>query len=360
MSHAQDALDESLGSYWPGDEERGAQAPLTTAQGKPAMSFSILNHVIQERVISPRKILLHGVEGVGKTTWACKAPKPFLIATEPGSDAMEVPKLPSLVTDWQIPAEEEEVAFQHGYIGFLNVLRTLARSYADQSIGYKTIIIDSVDWLERIIWEDVCANQKWFIEKCRLNKSQVANKSITDFGYGKGYDYASDRFSRAIQGLNHFTSKCGAQVILIAHTTVQTFQDPQHEPYDRYTPKLHKKAGALLKEWCDEILFANWKTSITTTEEGFDKQRHRGHGTGERIMLTEERPAYVAKNRISGMPHELPLSWEAYSQYAYPSRKKEEPTNEQQQQQPEARGDQGDGAGQQQPVTTGEGNTGDQ
>jgi hypothetical protein len=36
-----------------------------------------------------------------------------------------------------------------------------------------------------------------------------------------------------------------------------------------------------------------------------------GVGRGERVMYTEERPAYKAKNHFS-LPHELPLSWDAF------------------------------------------------
>jgi hypothetical protein len=58
------------------------------------------------------------------------------------------------------------------------------------------------------------------------------------------------------------------------------------------------------------VLFANYKMFTTATDVGFNKKVTRGVSTGERVMYTSERPAYLAKNRYN-LPHELPLSWAA-------------------------------------------------
>ena len=58
------------------------------------------------------------------------------------------------------------------------------------------------------------------------------------------------------------------------------------------------------------MLFANYKLFTTATDVGFKKKVTRGVSTGERVMYTSERPAYLAKNRYN-LPHELPLSWAA-------------------------------------------------
>ena len=51
------------------------------------------------------------------------------------------------------------------------------------------------------------------------------------------------------------------------------------------------------------------------TDEGFDNTRTRGIGTGDRILRTTERPAHMAKNRLS-LPEEMPLDFRVYAQYA--------------------------------------------
>ena len=66
-------------------------------------------------------------------------------------------------------------------------------------------------------------------------------------------------------------------------------------------------------EWSDEVLFATWKTYITTvTDEKKDMTLAKGTGTGQRIMYTTERPAWMAKNRLA-LPDELPLDWASYA-----------------------------------------------
>ena len=56
------------------------------------------------------------------------------------------------------------------------------------------------------------------------------------------------------------------------------------------------------------------KVHTKQTEEGFDKTRTRGIGTGDRIIRTTERPAHMAKNRMS-LPEEMPLDFRAYAEH---------------------------------------------
>jgi hypothetical protein len=107
-------------------------------------------------------------------------------------------------------------------------------------------------------------------------------------------------------------------VILLAHAKVEKFEDPEHAPYDRYSPRLHKHATALITEWADAVLFATRKIITQTHEAGFNRQRtiasglgkDASGGGGERILRTVGSPACVAKNRFN-LPPELPLDWPA-------------------------------------------------
>jgi hypothetical protein len=96
-------------------------------------------------------------------------------------------------------------------------------------------------------------------------------------------------------------------VIQIAHTDIKRFDSPEHEPYDRYVIKLQARASALLQEHSDVVLFANYQISVSKSDVGFNKKVTRALGSGARVMHTEERPAFLAKNRY-GLPDTLPLS----------------------------------------------------
>jgi len=105
--------------------------------------------------------------------------------------------------------------------------------------------------------------------------------------------------------------------ILIAHARIERFENPETDSYDRYVPRLHRLASQVLQEWCDEVMFATFKVFTKQTAEGFDRKRNQGIGTGERVLRTVERPAHVAKNRLS-LPEELPLDWNVYAQHISP------------------------------------------
>ena len=102
----------------------------------------------------------------------------------------------------------------------------------------------------------------------------------------------------------------GMGVILIAHADIKRFDSPEVEPYERYQPKLQARSSALVQEWCDVVGFANYKTIVKSSDVGFNNKVSRGISTGERLLYTSEKPAYLAKNRYS-LPDSLPLDWSA-------------------------------------------------
>ena len=102
---------------------------------------------------------------------------------------------------------------------------------------------------------------------------------------------------------------------LIAHAKVEKFDDPESSPYDRYSPRLHKHAAALVCEWCDAVLFATQQFRTQSEDGGFGRKRTIakaiGKDGGDRVLRTVGGPSCVAKNRY-GITEELPLSWDAF------------------------------------------------
>ncbi len=228
--------------------------------------------------LTPPSILIHGVAGIGKTTFAAGAPAPVLLPTEDGLGTLDVPHFPVLRT-------------------FEQVMEALAALYSEPH-EHKTVVVDSLDWLEPLVWQKACADQGW--------------ASIEEPGYGKGYAAALDVWRQYLEGLNALRHERGMTVVQIAHTDIRRFDSPEHEPYDRYVIKLHSRAAALLQEHADVVLFANYRISTVKSDVGFNKKITRALGSGERVLYTAERPAFLAKNRY-GLPDSLPLSWEAFA-----------------------------------------------
>jgi len=98
-------------------------------------------------------------------------------------------------------------------------------------------------------------------------------------------------------------------VILLAHSWIKPFKNPEADDYDRYELKLHSKSGGLIKEWCDAVLFANYETYAAKSKG----QRVRGVDTGARLIHTQRRAAWDAKNRYD-LPETLPLDWDAFAE----------------------------------------------
>jgi hypothetical protein len=236
--------------------------------------MSILNQVKTGPRRVPPRLVIYGPGGVGKTTWAAKSPAPLLLPTEDGQGVLDIPALPRATS-----------YTDHVHAALMAVL--------NDEHNFRTLIVDSLDHLEPLIWADTC---------------KLGGKaSIEDFGYGKGYVEALGFWRQFYGLLDAIRERRGMAVILIAHHEVKAYQDPSQEGYDRYQIKLHKGAAALAQEWADAVLFATYR--VHAVEVG---GKTKGMGTGERVLLTEERPSHVAKNRW-GLPYELPLEFAAFA-----------------------------------------------
>jgi hypothetical protein len=227
---------------------------------------------------SPRRTLVYGTHGIGKSSFGARFPGAIVLQTEDGLAGIGVDRFPLSET-------------------FADAMQCIASLHGEPH-EYRTVVVDSVDWLERLIWAVVC------------EKRSVS--SIEEIGYGKGYVYALEHWRRLIESLDLLRRDRGMAVVLIAHAAIERFHSPLTEPYDRFAPRLQKLASALVQEWVDEILFCSYRVDVRTVGEGFDRRRTLGVGNGTRVIHTTERPGHVAKNRLA-LPDELPLDFDAYA-----------------------------------------------
>lgn len=88
----------------------------------------------------PRRIMVYGTHGIGKSTFAAQAPGAVFISTEDGIADIDCDSFPICKTLEQ-------------FGGCLDMLLREEHSY-------QTVAIDSLDWLERLIWQFVCDKHK--------------------------------------------------------------------------------------------------------------------------------------------------------------------------------------------------------
>jgi hypothetical protein len=218
-----------------------------------------------------QRVVIYGVESVGKSTFAAQFPKPLFLDIEQGTSHLDVDRCD--INSWKQLTDALTEA---------------------KATDYQTIVIDSADWAERLCVEDLLATSK--------------KTSIEDFGYGKGWVMVAERISRMLTSIDALID-VGKHVVLIAHSRIVKFEAPDAlAPYDRYELKLSKQCSPLLKEFADELWFLRFKTKVSTSETG----RGKGLGGKERILLTTHSAAYDAKTR-SGLAEELPLEWASVS-----------------------------------------------
>lgn len=227
---------------------------------------------IQQR---PLKVVIYGPEGIGKSTFASLFPDPLFIDTEGSTVRMDVARTDTPTS--------------------LAMLTQLLTEIRDNPPGCKTLVIDTIDWAERLCITAVCAkNQKVGIE---------------DFGYGKGYSYVFEEMGRILNLLNDIWER-GMHIVITAHAAIRKFEQPDEMgAYDRWELKLINSpkcnSCAMVKEWADMVLFANYKTYAVAADKDGKKMKARG---GERVMYTAHNPCWDAKNRF-GLAPELPFDF---------------------------------------------------
>lgn len=221
--------------------------------------------------------VFHGAPGIGKTTFAAQFPSPIIADLEDGSKHLDVARL----TSQDIPNYKELVSF--------------TQELAKASHDYKTLVIDSATVLESYVHKHLCGDKYETIED-------------VGGGFGKGYQMAREELQKFMQLCRALTSN-SINVIICAHSQVKSFTDPlTNSSYDRYIIQTNAKFAEILTSAADNVFFM--KHAVDTVVDQKTKKT-QAFGSGKRLLMTEWRPAYEAKNRLN-LPSELPLDYAAF------------------------------------------------
>lgn len=243
-----------------------------------AIDLSRLRRVTASK---PPRILIYGPAGYGKTTLASEFPDAVFIQVEDGT-----------------PAGLDLLSFSDEPIRtFVEVMESLS-ALLNEPHDLKTVVIDSVDKLEPLVWAQTCADNNW--------------SSIEQSGYGKGYLAAELVWREFLALCGELRHQRGMTVVHIAHSEIGRFDDPQTSSYSRWDIRLHKRAVALFQDEVDAILFVNQDVTIRVDDATAKKVNGttvvkkdvKAVGGGTRWIYAEGRPSFVAKNRYN-MPEKL-------------------------------------------------------
>jgi len=251
------------------------------------MSFDLSSITGGKCTRAPRIILL-GVEKIGKSTFAASAPSPIFlpIKGEEGIDDLDVHKTPACNSLDDI----------YGW------LYSLGRD----DHNYETVVIDSSSTLEPLIWSAVCEKH-----------GNVDTIEKVMGGYGKGYGEAAGAWRQITEVLDALRSERDMISIIIGHTKIKRFDDPIGGSYDTFMWDINEKAFLLLYRWADAILFANTKTVVLTEDIGFNKEKKRGVDAfqNQRFLYTQKRPSHPGggNGAFGRVPYEMDLNWNTWT-----------------------------------------------
>lgn len=219
----------------------------------------------------PPRILIYGPEGIGKNTLGLEFPMAFTVdlerGTPPGNPVLKADKVPTF--DALMEAIGDLIEGNH---------------------EFKTVIFDSLDRIEALIFQHLCEANNW--------------KSIEQPGYGRGYKMALEKWGEFVAAAEYLNENRSVCVVFIAHSEASRFDDPTSQSYSRYGLRLNDKAAGIVKDKCDAILFLNQVINIKEQEAGPNKKIVKGESGNARWIFTEMRPAYDAKNRY-GLPEKF-------------------------------------------------------
>lgn len=241
-------------------------APIQTGTTPKRM---VLSAVKKYEASNTEKIVLYAPEGWGKSTWAAKAEKPIFISTEEGLKGVDpVPDTFPEAQTWQ---------------DIFDSIETLRSEPHD----YKTLVLDTADWAEVL---------------CHKHMLQRDSKdSIEDYGYGKGLNLAFEEWQRLKMPLDSLRREKSMNIIVLAHCSIKTFNNPGGDNYDRYELKTDKRISALLKEWADHVLFGNYDVSLdvnkTKAGKTIGKAKAYGGAMEDRVIHANHTASWDGKNR---------------------------------------------------------------
>ena len=232
----------------------------------------------------PNRYILHAVEGWGKTSFGAQTPKPIFLQAR-GETGLE-----TLIDNGQLPDVPHfpEVQTWSETLGAIDAL-------LNEEHGYKTLCMDTLNGFERLCHEHVCA---------RDFKSDWTDGGF--MGYQRGFEVSLADWRELLGKLDALRLQKRMAIMLLCHTKVATFKNPEGPDFDRYQPDMTNKTWSLSHKWADVVLFGNFEVTVDGGKTGDKPKKGKGAGGQQRMLYAERHASYDAKNRL-GLPVEIEM-----------------------------------------------------
>jgi hypothetical protein len=227
--------------------------------------MSLLNS-IKKPVDRPVMVTICGEAGSAKTSLSATFPNPIFIRTEDGLQSIPEKNRPDA---FPVAKTTDEVVDQ-------------IRALAKEEHEYKTLVIDSVTALERMIIDEIVAGDK--------NKPKSINQALG--GYGAGLMAVAAEHQKVRKACGFLNENKGMNVVFIAHADTETIELPDMDAYTRYTLRLGKRSIA---PYTDDVDVVGYLKLQSFAIGSGDKKKAVSDGT--RVLVTYATASNVSKNR---------------------------------------------------------------
>ena len=251
--------------------------------------MSILSAVSSSVSKAGVRVVLAGLEKVGKTTLAVNAPRALLIPLEAGYSGVVVNKVPML----------EHFAYVH------QLLDEIIEQCAARTFPYQSLVFDSGTALERLIHSATLQSDPAFVAG---NKKAMTMESALG-GFGRAYTHANQMFDDFLKKCDILADRYAINIVITCHVFSAKVIDPTVGEYDcwdllLHSPKNQKTYGKreMITQWADVVGFLHEPIFIIEGEK-MNKGISANKG---RILSTVRTPSYVAGNRF-GVTADIPI-----------------------------------------------------
>jgi GTPase SAR1 family protein len=235
----------------------------------------------------PRKTLIYGHGGVGKSTFAGKFPEAIFWVSDPGLTTLKVQKIPRA----------------YKYDDFIRWTDFFEKNLQ----RFDTLVLDSLSTLEQLIWEKVCS--------CYRGKDGRIQRlnNINDAGYGAGYVQAMEYWEQIFKFLDRINEK-GKEIILLSHARADISVNTETQDSLKMMPAVYKHVQNKLDQWCDEIFYA-YTPMFLREETNAGKTTMKGTKSQQpRMMACSPCGCWMAKNRLD-FPLEIEFDYDVYCEH---------------------------------------------
>lgn len=228
--------------------------------------------VVAEGEYPPVRINIQGIDGIGKSTFGSDADSSIFIQAEDGLGFIKNAARFPVANTW------EEI-------------RAQIAELMQEDHEFKTVVLDTTDAAAKLAEEFVIKENNW--------------KSANDpkASYGAFYVAEENAWRHLLQGLNFCHTDRKMNVILLSHVGDKVVNDPTVGEYRAYQMRNNKKVNALIKDWVDFNLFADYDKTLNSDGTA--------RSSGNRFLYTRYSMGFEAKARLA-IPEQLPLSWDAF------------------------------------------------